>query len=91
MKNLLIADLWAECQSLGFVTMKREYWLVIGTVNRKESDLKVGQRQDMLKHTGWPEYDHDWLKHVALICLINVNINKFILSVNKCFFIIMHN
>jgi len=39
----------------------------------------------MLKHTpdtGWPEDDHDWLKHVALICLIDVNINKFVLTFN---------
>jgi len=43
MKNLLIADLWAEYQTLGFMTMKREYWLVIATLNGKESDLKVGQ------------------------------------------------
>jgi len=41
---MLIADLWAECQTLGFMTMKREYWLVIGTLNRKESDLKVRGR-----------------------------------------------
>jgi hypothetical protein len=43
MKNLLIADLWAAYQALSFMTMKREYWLVTATLNRKESDMKVGQ------------------------------------------------
>ena len=34
----------------------------------------------MLEHapdTGWPEDGHDWLKHVALMCLSNVNINQW--------------
>ena len=46
----------------------------------------------MLEHTpdtGWPADNHDWLKHVALVCLINVDSNKFILTDNKCFFIVI--
>jgi len=42
-------------------------------------------------NTGWSEGDHEWSKHVALICLINVNINKFVLTITKCLFIVVHN
>jgi len=41
--------------------------------------------------TGCPEDDHEWLKHVALICLINVNINKSVPTINKCLFIVVHS
>jgi hypothetical protein len=41
--------------------------------------------------TEWPADDHAWLKHVTLLIrLINININKVVLTVNKCFYVVKY-
>ena len=44
-----------------------------------------------LHDTGWPVGEHDWLKHVALLtCLIKININKVVLTVNERLFVVLY-
>jgi hypothetical protein len=44
-----------------------------------------------LHDTGWPVGDYDWLQRAVLLaCIIKININKVILTVNERLFVVLH-